>query len=225
MPGRPLSMQAAGWYGKLPALGDFAQRRLDAEFVAAWDHWLQQAMLESQRVLGANWLDCYLTAPVWRFVLSPGVIGPRGWAGLIVPSVDRVGRYFPLTVCVPLDGVALDRAAVVSLTPWLDRVEAAARRCLAHDATVDGFEADLALIGCPAFFPDVSSDSATALLQRASVVEITRDVSGPDLATLADSVLARLLAGYSLWWRSAGNATLHLQLPSTTRFGSMIGPQ
>jgi len=218
-------MEAAGWYGKLPALGDFAQRRLDAGFVAAWDGWLQQAMLESQRTLGSAWLDCYLTAPVWRFVLTPGVIGQRGWAGLIVPSVDRVGRYFPLTVCVPLDGVEPDRAAMASLAPWLDRVEAAARRCLSHDATVDGFEADLSAVGMPAFFPAPSVNNASALLQRASSIEIARDATGPDLATLADSVLARLLSGYSLWWRSAGNATLHLQLPSTSRFGSMISPQ
>lgn len=218
-------MEAAGWFGKLPALGDFAQRRLDPAFVASWDHWLQQAMLESQRVLGATWLDSYLTAPVWRFVLTAGVIGPRGWAGLIVPSVDRVGRYFPLTVCAPLDGVELDRAAVASLAPWLDRIEVAARRCLSHDATVDGFEADLAAVGLPAFFPKPSTESASAVLNRAHTIDIPRDVSGPDLATLADGVLARVLSGYSLWWRNAGNATLHLQLPSTSRFGSMISPQ
>ena len=26
----------AGWYGKLPALGDFAQRRLEQDFIVVW---------------------------------------------------------------------------------------------------------------------------------------------------------------------------------------------
>ena len=30
----------AGWFGKLPSLRDFAQRRLPPEFVQVWDDWL-----------------------------------------------------------------------------------------------------------------------------------------------------------------------------------------
>ena len=30
--------------------------------------------------------------PIWRFVLLPGLIGSNGWAGVLMPSVDRVGR-------------------------------------------------------------------------------------------------------------------------------------
>jgi type VI secretion system protein ImpM len=43
-----------------------------------------------------------LTGPVWRFVLSSGVCGDGAYAGILVPSVDRVGRYFPLTVIAQL---------------------------------------------------------------------------------------------------------------------------
>jgi len=39
-----------------------------------------------------------LSAPVWRFQLAPGVCGPLAWRGLFFASVDRVGRYFPLTL-------------------------------------------------------------------------------------------------------------------------------
>ena len=28
-----------GWYGKLPALGDFASRRLEPGWIAGWDGW------------------------------------------------------------------------------------------------------------------------------------------------------------------------------------------
>ena len=92
----------AGWYGKLPCLGDFASRRLDAEFITPWDAWLQRCIATSRQQLGEQWLDIYLTSPMWRFILAPGICGERACAGVLLPSVDKVGRYFPLTFALPL---------------------------------------------------------------------------------------------------------------------------
>ena len=61
----------AGWYGKLPSLGDFAARRLSDAFVAPWDAWLAARVAETQLALGADWLPLYLTCPVWRFAGIP----------------------------------------------------------------------------------------------------------------------------------------------------------
>jgi len=91
-------MATCGFYGKLPSQGDFVTRRLPWEFTAAWDDWLQQGMHASRTALGERWLELYLSAPVWRFQLAPGVCGPLGWRGVFFASVDRVGRYFPLTL-------------------------------------------------------------------------------------------------------------------------------
>jgi type VI secretion system protein ImpM len=87
-----------GLYGKLPSHGDFLRRRVSDAFVDVWDSWLQQCLAASRSALGERWLDLYLTAPAWRFALSAGVCGPAPLLGLMVPSVDRVGRYFPLTI-------------------------------------------------------------------------------------------------------------------------------
>jgi type VI secretion system ImpM family protein len=87
-----------GLYGKLPTHGDFLRRRVADDFVAAWDPWLQHCIADSRSVLGEQWLSIYLTSPVWRFALGPHVCGAAPAAGLLVPSVDRVGRYFPLTL-------------------------------------------------------------------------------------------------------------------------------
>lgn len=92
----------AGFYGKLPSQGDFVTRRLPWEFTSGWDAWLQAGMSEAKQRLGDAWLDRYLTAPIWRFQLAAGVLGEVGWAGLWCPSVDRVGRHFPLTLATPL---------------------------------------------------------------------------------------------------------------------------
>ncbi|MET0382001.1 MAG: type VI secretion system-associated protein TagF, partial [Burkholderiaceae bacterium] len=94
-------MTVCGFYGKLPSEGDFVSRRLPWEFTTVWDEWLQQGMAASRQTLGGRWLDLYLSAPVWRFQLAPGVCGPLGWRGLFFASVDRVGRYFPLTIAFP----------------------------------------------------------------------------------------------------------------------------
>jgi len=84
-----------GLYGKLPAYGDFIFRNLNSSFITPWDEWLQHFISGTQEQIGEGWLDIYLTSPIWRFVLSPGVIDNKMWAGLMMPSVDRVGRYFP----------------------------------------------------------------------------------------------------------------------------------
>jgi type VI secretion system protein ImpM len=87
-----------GLYGKLPSHGDFLRRRASDAFVDRWDPWLQQCIAASRAALGDRWLDLYLTSPAWRFVCSAGICGPSPVIGLMVPSVDRVGRYFPLTI-------------------------------------------------------------------------------------------------------------------------------
>ena len=58
-----------------------------------------QRMLEASRfALGEEWLAAWLEGPIWRFALSPGICGPDAALGLWLPSVDRTGRYFPLTL-------------------------------------------------------------------------------------------------------------------------------
>ena len=92
-----------GFYGKLPILGDFLSRRLPAGFVQTWDTWLQEALSTSKQQLSAEWLESYLYSPIWRFILSAGACGPTAWAGILLPSVDKVNRCFPFTIAVSID--------------------------------------------------------------------------------------------------------------------------
>jgi type VI secretion system protein ImpM len=91
-----------GFFGKLPSHGDFLRRRVSDSFVGVWDGWLQESIAASRAELGDNWLDIYLTSPVWRFACAAGTCGPAPVIGVMVPSVDRVGRYFPLTLVAEL---------------------------------------------------------------------------------------------------------------------------
>lgn len=215
----------AGWYGKLPALGDFAQRRLEQDFIVGWDTWLQSVIVDSQRILGGNWLSAYLRAPVWRFVLAPGVVDSRNWSGILLPSVDRVGRYFPLTVCAPLPPFSWSAPQVATLDAWLNRLEDAARACLTHEATVEGFEAALAATGTLDLGPPSPGGAALAALRsRSRACTLPRSPGqAPAFDRLAGDALNELLGGYSLWWDSEGQQALaHSHLPSGPAFVDML---
>jgi type VI secretion system protein ImpM len=112
-----------GLYGKLPTHGDFLRRRVPDVFAEAWDSWLQQSIAASRSMLADRWLDAYLTSPVWRFALSAGVCGPEPVAGVLAPSVDRVGRYFPLTLVwtAPRELTALELA--LRYQRWFEQAE------------------------------------------------------------------------------------------------------
>jgi type VI secretion system protein ImpM len=128
-----------GWFGKIPSLGDFASRRLPETFVRGWDRWLQSGLAHA-RDHDEEWLAGYLVAPIRRFWLAPGVLGPAGWAGLLMPSVDRVGRHFPLTVARPLQPLS----AALGARAWYDALDQTARQVLDMDYTIDDFEQALA---------------------------------------------------------------------------------
>jgi hypothetical protein len=74
----------------------------------------------------------------------PGVLadasadGSAAWAGVLMPSVDRVGRYFPLTLARPLPELPADAAQLNDLLGWLQRLDDLALDALHDDWSVDG---------------------------------------------------------------------------------------
>ena len=136
-----------GWYGKIPQSGDFIVRRLPASFREPWDRWLQAAMAGSRERLGEDWRDAYLSMPVWRFTLAPGVVSTQGWAGLMVPSADSVGRYFPLTVASALPATLDPVGTLLAAAAWLDALEAIALSAL--DPRTEAAAIDAAILQQP----------------------------------------------------------------------------
>ena len=211
MPGTEISQSgAAGLYGKLPARGDFLSRRLDAEFIAGWDEWLQRAIRDSREALGERWLECFLSAPVWRFVLPAGMYSKPGWVGLVVPSVDRVGRYFPLTLAAPLHHESIDLpASLAAALSWLDSLEALALEALTPELDFDAFDQRLAALALPAGLPAAAapSDDTVPLGAAAptfqvwtfeNVDDVTRVLSEPSRALRTASALWLTLGGETL---------------------------
>ena len=227
-----------GWYGKLAGLGDFAQRRLPADFVRLSDAWMAQVMSQCRAELGARWLDLYLQAPVWRFAWAPGMGVEMGgslsadpgtgaaapwWFGVLMPSCDKVGRYFPLLVAQARAQAPRGAVALAHLDAWLAHLGDAATRTLTEGATVETFEQ--ALRAAPPW-PVTDRDAAMSM----TTVPAGPAASAPlsPLETLGADLHATQRRAGSLWW-CPGAATHAARvralpgLPSARDFAGLLG--
>lgn len=135
-------MPPPGYFGKVPARGDFVACRLVPALAEPWDVWLGLLTTAAHGATPApDWPEAWLTAPLWRFALGAGLVPEPGAAGILVASVDRVGRMFPFTVIGAAPGVP-DEA-------WFDAAEALALAALADDADLDALDAGLVWLGPP----------------------------------------------------------------------------
>jgi|GEM_PF-397506 len=178
-----------GWYGKLPTLGDFASRRLEADFIEPWDLWLGEALQALRVAMGEEWLDAYLNAPPWRFVLSPGVLPgvdtDRVFAGVLMPSVDRVGRHFPLTLAASLPRVPGIAAEFDALLVWMHRLEDTALDALQSDWTIDDLERALAELAPPGDDAAAAAEDRLAAVRDAMAQALARGGGFIDIASVS----------------------------------------
>lgn len=220
-PGSP-AVPAVGYYGKLPSRGDFLTHRLAAAFVTAWDDWLQASLVASKAALGEGWLDAYLSAPLWRFLLPAGVAGPNAMIGMMMPSVDRAGRYFPLTLAATLPGEpALGRCFACS--SWFARLEKAALHALDDGVALEEFEAGVAALAAP---PADPAPAAADWAAGATRVVLARDELDP-MAPFAAFAAGSIHDGRCVFWtlgspRVAPAVLLLGGLPPADHFVGML---
>ncbi|WP_111642397.1 type VI secretion system-associated protein TagF [Marinimicrobium alkaliphilum] len=181
---------AAGFYGKLPAHGDFVYRGLPTACIHVWDEWLQALVGTAREQLGEHWLDVYLTSPIWHFVLSPGVLDEHVWAGVVLPSVDRVGRYFPFSIMTQLPGSAAPVGTLATNATWFEDVETLALQALDGQLRIDELADALAHTPIQAAFSELA---LSAPLTDPSVFPLDA------YPLMLDRCLASQLPSYSVW--------------------------
>ncbi|WP_244818026.1 type VI secretion system-associated protein TagF [Caballeronia sp. Lep1P3] len=191
---------AAGCFGKLRSNGDFVTRRLPASFVVPWDAMLQAGLVASRDALGSAWLDAYLTAPVWCFALAGDVIGSGAWAGVLMPSVDAAGRYFPLTIVAPVGGGVCVGSCGGS------RVDFRVGPCVESGAD---FRAEFCVDSCAGWFARCRELALSTLMPGARLADFDAALialaDAPDTpAATADAppsmTCAACVRGMSAWW-------------------------
>jgi len=136
----PERIPEPGFYGKLPSYGDFIQKRLPRDFIAPWDEWLQTGIAAAKERLPSQWLTFYLNCPAWKFVLGSGVCGEQPCAGVTIPSVDKVGRYFNFTLATMLPLYTVPAHFLIRHFDWLEQLEELALRILEQEMDQDQIE-------------------------------------------------------------------------------------
>ena len=120
-----------------------------ARFLDVWEPWLQGGMSASRQSLGDDWQEAFLKAPIWRFWLGAELCGTTV-AGAFMPSLDGVGRYFPLTVFACADeGAAIPPPELDPQDDWFAADEDFLLSTLDHDITYETISASLDQLSPP----------------------------------------------------------------------------
>ena len=229
--GQLIETSAAGIYGKIPAHGDFVSRRLNSDFIRYWDEWLQRSVAVSQEQLGGQWLDLYLVSPIWRFVLSPGVVNESGWAGILLPSVDSVGRYFPLTIAMPVKTPSL-LDLFVKGADWFQQIEESALAALHGNLTIDQLNDKVLAVSC-----EINSAYTISLQSLNSMSGVggplQMDMQSPEqcpssvFSLMLEHMARQQYRSYSAWWSQGSqnigpSFNITSNLPEASMFASFL---
>jgi type VI secretion system protein ImpM len=146
----------SGYFGKIPARGDFVGSGLPSPTTKHWDRFISAALAAAKAADPVRWPDIWLEAPVWRFALPATMCGPAPLLGIWMPSIDKAGRHFPLMIATTIDNATPAHMARHG-TAWLDAAEDAGRAAIADDLPPDQLTA---LIPPP---PDLTATPDTGL--------------------------------------------------------------
>lgn len=188
-----------GLFGKLPSYGDFVHRNLPAKFLTPWDEWLQLYVASSNEYIGEQWLDIYLTSPIWRFTLSAGVIDENNWAGIVLPSVDQVGRYYPFTIAIPLSNDINPLEFISTSGRWFSHLEELALQALDGQLSLEDIleQTNHETLLVPMAYTKTGQalSSASQHINFQFAEELPMNVYGH----LLDSLYSSTMGSYSVW--------------------------
>ena len=195
-----------GLYGKLPSKRDFIALSASREFLVVWEAWLQGGVSASSLRLGNNWRPAFLKAPIWRFWLGAELCGETV-IGAFMPSLDGVGRYFPLTIFVR-SGAATPLAPpeFEPQTAWFSAAEGFLLSTLEPNVTFESTVSALDRLAVPAEgVPPFARRSALALSDGSVLVQAKTDGFTDVFASARMADHAAAYAGSSFWWTVGGD--------------------
>jgi type VI secretion system protein ImpM len=217
----------AGLFGKLPAKRDFVAVGASRRFLETWEPWLQSSMATSRLSLGADWTEIYNRAPIWRFWLGADFCG-EATLGAWMPSVDGVGRSFPLTLFAGEGEDSLPPPELDSNDAWCEAAEALLLDALAPETDFETLARAVGAFAPPILQPRARELSGLVELPEGAV--LARDIGRQ--AALAFRAARRFgsrgaFAAQSFWWTVGGEgfpamALSVVGLPLPARFADFL---
>lgn len=193
-----------GLFGKLSAKRDFIALATPRNFLEVWEPWLQASLSASRHQLGDQWQQTFLTTPVWRFWLGAAVCGTTV-AGAIMPSLDGVGRYYPLTLHAVADADGpIAPPDIDAQDDWFGTAENFLLSTLDQDAVFDDISSALDRLTVPRTQSSGADDG--------KIVGLGKGMTGMNSAGEGfDAALSSLCAANpdvyaaaSFWWTTGG---------------------
>jgi len=216
-----------GLYGKLPSKRDFIAIGTPRELLDLWEPWMQGGISASRHSLGDNWKQAFLTAPIWRFWLGADLCGTTV-LGAFMPSLDGVGRYFPLTLfACPDEGSAIPPPEFDPQDAWFAAAEEFLLATLEQDTTFETVTTGLERLVRPSDDNPVARRDDTIALQGGMAAQVGERALPEVLASLRLADHANVYAGATFWWTVGGNGYPPLALsarrmPAPFQFAAML---
>jgi len=224
-----------GFFGKLPGYGDFIGRNVSPALIKTFDRWLIKSLTTSQAQLKQHWQQQYFASPIWRFVISADLLCEHIITGIMMPSVDRSGRCYPLVV-VAESNLAVNPFIFARQTDVMHQAAEVFILTLLEQPKPDLDQINQILL--PIY---LSAKEAMALslesAQRSSPLELVSLINcgGFDLPhchdSLLDCVLREQRVKITLWWTAGGVGVMPRHryfcgMPEADSFSSfLIEPQ
>jgi type VI secretion system protein ImpM len=219
---------ACGLFGKLPSKRDFIAIGAPAPFLAAYEPWLQGGLTASRLELGPRWQDAFLNAPIWRFWLGRAYCGETV-AGAFMPSVDGIGRYFPLTVfAIAAPGAAIPPPELDPQEAWFAQAEDFLLQSLEPEASFETTSQRLAALPAPDDQLKAAPPGEMVRLADGTIVSALDAAGFPErLGLLRVEDHARSFAHTAVFWTVGGEqfeplALVGQSLPDPHLFAGLL---
>jgi type VI secretion system protein ImpM len=218
-------------FGKLPTKRDFIALGAPRDFLNAWEPWLQSSVSASQAALGEQWQKAFLRAPVWRFWLGADLCGVST-VGAFMPSLDKIGRYFPLTLFACADqGAAIPPPEIDAQDAWFKAAEDFLISTLDHETTFDAAAQNLGELAVPVQARSLDN-SADLFAERAAMVAIPKEEKpfAELFGSLRQADHDKIYSGTTCWWTVGGEdfspmAFCVKRMPDPFLFAAMLTGQ
>lgn len=221
-----MSSSEFSYYGKLPGNGDFLSKNLSSEFVRSWDGWLQRVISNSRNEMSDNWLNYYLTSPIWHFVLSPGTCDDSSWAGVMIPSVDKVGRYYPFTLFKKIPVTINPIEFLEKNEHWFEEKQNILLALLDERLTIENIDEVIKLTSSPIINQSHIKNSLTI---ENSYFSIEKGLS-ESLPNIMNTLINYTYPVYSIWCTKGSNninpsLLVCNELPSLNQYNALLDGQ